>query len=110
MQPDEIAISLAEAARRLGLSYQTVFARRHEIGFRLEGCRTWRVWPSRLEEITRPRYKVTRLALRSTGDSSCRSDSVTAPGGLISARQVDKELDALLARPTVGRRRNTTTA
>lgn len=38
---DDTAISLREAARRLGLSYQTVFARRHEIGFRLPGCRKW---------------------------------------------------------------------
>ncbi|WJJ93397.1 hypothetical protein [Neopusillimonas aromaticivorans] len=107
---NETAITLKEAARRLGLAYQTVFLRRQEIGFRLPGCRKWLVWPSRLEEISRPQYKVTRLALRSTGESLCRSDSVTASGGSIYARQAAKELDDLLGLPTKRQRKSITTA
>jgi len=107
----ETAISLREAAARLGLSYQTVWARRHQIAFRLPGCAKWLVWPSTLEQLSAPRYNVTRLALRSdTGESKCRSDSVTVSGGSIYARQAAKELDDLLGLPTKGRRRNTTIA
>src|SRR5690606_19235068 len=108
---DEKALTLKQAAEVLGLSYQTVFARRREIGFRLPGCRKWCVWPSRLEEISRPRYNVTRIA--SVGidrSTSCQSDCVTASGTSISARQAAKELDTLLARRTKSRRRNITTA
>ncbi len=109
---DETAISLKEAARILGLSYQTVFERRAQIGFRLPGSRVWRVWPSQLANLTRRQYNVTRLALRSdnTGASECRSDSVMVSGGSIYARQAANELDDLLARVTKKPRRNTTTA
>jgi len=107
---EETAISLKEAARRLGVSYQTVFHRRQQIGFRLPNCRKWLIWPSRLAELSQPRNNVIRLALHDdTGVSSCRSDSVTEPGGLIYARQAEKELDALLARPPGRLRRNTMT-
>ena len=105
------ALTLQQAADLLGLSYQTVFARRHEIGFRLEGCRTWRVWPSRLEEITKPRYNVTRIASAGNNRSViCQSDYVTASGMSISARQAAKELDTLLAQRTKKQRRSTKTA
>ncbi|MEQ4618328.1 MAG: hypothetical protein ABN482_09800 [Corticimicrobacter sp.] len=51
----EKAITLKETAQRLGLSYRTIFEKRHEIAFRLPGSREWRVWPSRLTELTKPR-------------------------------------------------------
>src|SRR5690554_6524499 len=105
----ENAISLREAADRLGVSYQTVWQRRHKIAFRLPDCRKWLVWPSTLEQLSQPSYNVTRLALRhDTKESLCRSSSVMAYGGSISARQAAKELDALLGQPTKGRPRNTT--
>jgi len=108
---DETAISLKEAARRLGVAYNTVFHRREQIGFRLPGCRKWLIWPSRLAELSQPRNNVVRLTLQGdTGEITCRSNSVTASGGLIYARQAEKELDALLARPIGRKRRNTTTA
>jgi len=112
MTEPEVAISLREAARRLGLSYQTIFERREQIGFRLPGSRVWRVWPSQLANLTQRRYNVTRLALRSdtTGASECRYDSVKVSGGSIYARQAASELDDLLAQVTEKPRRNTTIA
>src|SRR5690606_8367391 len=110
MEPER-ALSLKEAAQRLGVSYQTIFARRHKIGFRLPGSRIWRVWPSQLAEITRPNYNGTRIA--AVGDDRrtlCQSDNVKASGTSISMRRAEKELDTLLERLTKKPRRNTTTA
>lgn len=107
---NETAISLKEAAARLGVSYQTVWQRRHKIAFRLPDCRKWLVWPSTLEQLSTPRYNVTRIA--SVGDrrNTCQSDNVTASGMSISMRQAEKELDTLLAQRTKNPHRNTTTA
>jgi len=111
MNEPETAISLKEAARRLGVAYNTVFHRRQQIGFRLPGCRKWLIWPSRLAELSQPRNNVIRLALADDiKEPSCQSNSATALGGLMYARQAERELDALLARPIGGKRRNTTTA
>ncbi len=54
---EEKAISLKEAADRLGVSYRTVFDQREKLGFRIPGSRIWRVWPSTLAEFSRPRNK-----------------------------------------------------
>lgn len=104
-QDVECAISLKEAARRLGLSYGTVYQRRYELGFRLPGCRTWRVWPSRLEEISRPRPSVVRLEV--TPGRGAALPPIGRVGFIdpVRARQADKELDELLARAPAGRRR-----
>lgn len=105
----ETAISLQDAARRLGVSYQTVWQRRGDIAFRLPGSRIWRVWPSRLASLSERQYKVTRLTLRSDMEKSCRSDNAAILGGSISARQAASELDDLLKPRTGAKRRNTTT-
>ncbi len=111
MTAPEIAISLREAARRLGLSYHTVFLKRHKIAFQLPGSRVWRVWPSTLAELSKPRNNLTRLALR-VQEISCQSAKTPnrASGGSISDRQAAKELDALLAQSTKPPRRNSTTS
>ena len=108
---DEKALTLQEAADRLGLAYSTVFAKRHAIGFRLPGSRVWRVWPSRLAELSQPRYNVTRLSLRVGKEETCQSVKMKKPasGTLTSARRAEKELDALLGQRTNGQRRSTTT-
>src|SRR5690606_11882529 len=67
-EQDEKALTLKEAADRLGLSYRTIFDKRQEIGFRLPGSRVWRVWPSRLAELTRPRNNAIRLSTPVTGE------------------------------------------
>ena len=106
----ETAISLKEAAERLGVSYQTVWQRRHKIAFRLPDSRIWRVWPSQLAKITQPNYNVTRIA--SVGDrrTQCQSDNVKVSGTSISMRRAEKELDTLLARRTKKPPKNITTA
>lgn len=97
---DEKALTLKEAAEILGVSYHTVFARRHKLGFRLPGSRIWRIWPSQLAEYTRPRNNVFRLSLRDNDRShtSWQSENTRSQvsGGLTSLPQVEKELDALL--------------
>lgn len=108
----EMALTLQQVAERLQLSYGTVFAMRHQIGFRLPGSRVWRVWPEHLAEFSKKRNNLTRLSLRVGGENECPSAKTQIPvsGGLISARKASRELDALLAQPTVKRRRSTTTA
>ncbi|MEN2673407.1 hypothetical protein [Herbaspirillum huttiense] len=111
MDCDEAALTLHEVAARLKLSYSTVFAMREHIGFRLPGSRVWRVWPSRLAELSEKRNNVTRLPLRVAGENNCQSAKIPhqASGGLTSARQASRELDALLARRINKPRKNSTT-
>src|SRR5690625_2966489 len=106
----EKALTLKEVAEKMGLSYHTIFMKRHEIGFRLPGSRVWRVWPSTLEQLSKPRNNLIRLSLRGQ-EASCQSANIPSPkcGGSISARQAAKELDALLGQQTDKRRRNSTT-
>ncbi len=108
---DEIALTLRQAAERLQLSYGTVYEMRHELGFRLPGSRVWRIWPSRLAELTQNRKNGPRLSLRVDGDSECQSAKIKNPvsTSLTSARRAAKELEALLARPTVKKPRSITT-
>lgn len=110
--PDDKALTLQEVATRLGLAYSTVFAKRHQIGFRLPGSRVWRVWPARLAELSAPRNTVARLSLRAVEETPCQSAKIKRPVSTKSPsarRAVERELDALLARPTARPRRNTTT-
>ena len=106
----ENAISLRQAATVLSLSYSTIFARRHEIGFRIPGSRIWRVWPSTLANLS-SRAKLIPLSLRAAQDTSCQSLGTLsqATGGWTSHHQTAKELDALLARPTAKRLKSCTT-
>lgn len=110
---DEKALTLKEAADKLGVSYYTVFSRRHKLGFRLPGSRIWRIWPSRLAEYTRPRNNVFRLSLRADdrSNSSWQSERTRnrASGISTSLRQAEKELDALLELETKERRKSCTT-
>ncbi|HDR8982155.1 TPA: hypothetical protein QDA89_001026 [Burkholderia vietnamiensis] len=109
--PDETALTLHQVAERMQLSYSTIFAMRHQIGFRLPGSRVWRVWPSRLAALGEKRNNLARLSLRVGGENVCQSADVKAPefGLSTSARQAAKELDGLLKQRTGVQRRNTTT-
>lgn len=108
---NETALTLQEAAKVLNLSYSTIFARRHEIGFRIPGSRLWRVWPATLANLSN-RSKLVPLSLRVVGVNECQSTNIpkVAPGGWISRHQTVKELDALLAQPTKRLRKNSTTS
>jgi len=103
------ALTLQEVAEITGFSYSAIFDKRFAIGFRLPGSRRWRVWPSRLAELTAPRNNVTRLSLRVVEDTPCQSAKIKRPvsGKSISARQAARELDALLKQATGRPRRNT---
>jgi hypothetical protein len=109
----ETALTLQETAALLQLAYSTVFAKREQIGFRLPGSRVWRVWPSRLAELSAPRNNVARLSLRVVeGEEKCPSAKINRPvsGSLTSARQAVKELDDLLKQRIAAPRRSTTTS
>ncbi|WP_186198968.1 DNA-binding protein [Burkholderia gladioli] len=86
--PDEIALTLQQVAERLQLSYSTVFAKRHQIGFRLPGSRVWRVLPSRLAELCQTAENRPRLPLRVGGEMKCPSAKIKNPvsGTSTSAR------------------------
>ena len=109
----EKALTLKEAAEKLGVSYHTIFSRRHKLGFRLPGSRIWRIWPSQLAEYTRPRNNVFRLSLRADdrSNSSWQSENTRsrASGISTSLRQAEKELDALLELETKEKRKSCTT-
>ncbi|ARL52220.1 hypothetical protein BOC51_11700 [Burkholderia pseudomallei] len=107
-----MALTLQQVADRLQLSYSTVFAMRHRVGFRLPGSRVWRVLPSRLAELCETKNNVTRLSMRVAGENQCPSAKIKIPGSgtSTSARQAAKELDALLKPRTERRLRSTTTA
>lgn len=109
---DERALTLRQVAERCQLSYSTVFAMRHRIGFRLPGSRVWRVLPSRLAELCESPDNRPRLPLRVGGEMQCPSAKTNSPvsGTSTSARQAVKELDALLKPWSARRRRSTTTA
>ena len=98
------AISIREAAELLGVSYGTAYAHRLELGFFRVGA-AWRIWPEQLKNI--PAYNGNRPA-PADKEKLCQSVSAETSTGLISAYQAEKELDALLARATERKRRNTT--
>lgn len=91
----EKALTLKEVAELLGLAYSTVFAKRHQIGFRLPGSRVWRVWPADLEKL-RPQVSAPPPPAIYTPNfgSPVRRLSVRTPA---AAREASKELDRLLA-------------
>lgn len=107
----EKALTLQQVADKLGLSYHTIFMKRHEIGFRLPGSRVWlvwRVWPSTLTELSKPRNNLIRLSLRGQ-ENIYQSAKIRNPasGGSISHHQAAKELDALLAQGTANKHKAT---
>lgn len=107
----ERALTLKQAAEILNVSYQTIYAARERIAFRLPGGTIWRVWPSSLAALGEKRNNLTRLTLRVGGENECQSAKIQPPalGGSMSARQAASELDDLLGRKTAKQRRSTTT-
>ncbi|QUN42430.1 hypothetical protein KEH56_24320 [Burkholderia cenocepacia] len=103
------ALSLKEAADLLSLSYSTVFENRRALGFFQVG-RQWRIWPETLREEMGRRTK--KLSSTDIGiDPSLPPDWIPPlrPQTLSpSARQAEKELDALLKslKPAAKRRQN----
>lgn len=103
------ALGLQEAAELLNVSYSTVFANRRALGFFQVG-RQWRIWPETLREELGQRTK--KPSSTDIGiDPSLPADRIPplrqhrlSP----SARQAEKELDALLKvlKPEAKRRQN----
>lgn len=108
---DEVALTLKQAAERLGMSYYTLFRKRHSIAFRLPGSRIWRVWPSTLAAMDQKRNNLIRLSLRHGQEKEClfANKRGRSTGGLTSPHQTAKELGTLLALQTDKKLRNTTT-
>ena len=48
---EDYALSINEVAELLGVSYWTIYAKRHELGFRLSGGRKWYIWRSALDNF-----------------------------------------------------------
>ncbi|GLK96362.1 hypothetical protein GCM10008164_41040 [Achromobacter xylosoxidans] len=109
---DEKALTLQEAAKRLNVSYSTIFSYRKEIGFQLKARGAWRIWPSRLAAFSEKNNNVTQLSLRVVGEDQCPSAKMKhqVSGKWTSASRVSRELDALLAQRTSRPRRNITTS
>jgi len=107
---EEEALTLKQAAKRLNVSYGTVYARRFKIAWQIPDSNRWRVWPSTLAALKPQQYNVTRLAPPSDTEKLCQSDYAVKRGGSTSARRAASELDTLLERPTKGRQGNTRTA
>jgi|SRR5690625_4988295 len=108
----ERALTLKQAAEILGVSYYTLFRRRHQIAFRIPGVRVWRVWPSTIAALSKKRSNLIRLSLRHGQEKrQClfAKEKAQLTGGLISQRQAAKELDSLLAPHAEKKRKNSTT-
>lgn len=95
----EKALTLKEVAELLGLSYGTIFAKRHQIGFRLPGSRVWRVWPADLEKL-RPQMSTPPITVRDYGAPLVHQPFLTP-----AAREASKELDRLLAERLVRKKK-----
>ncbi|AOJ87476.1 hypothetical protein WS87_12715 [Burkholderia sp. MSMB0856] len=91
------ALGLQEAAELLNVSYSTVFANKRALGFFQVG-RQWRIWPETLREEMEQRTK--KPSSRGSGIDPCLpADRIPPlrPRSLSpSARQAEKEFDALL--------------
>ena len=101
------ALRLQEAAELLNLSYSTVFENRRALGFFQVG-RQWRIWPETLmEEMER---RTTKPSSRGPSiDPRPPTDRMPplGPRSLSpSARQAQKEFDALMKSTIQRRRRN----
>lgn len=93
-------LTIKQAAKSLNCHPNTVRNHLIEWGFsQMPGSRVWRVEKSRLDLMVKGSNNSGRLALSVEEVTLCRStkEKKTARGGLISQRQVEKELDALLA-------------
>lgn len=111
---EDYALSINEVAELLGVSYWTIYAKRHELGFRLPGGRKWYIWRSALDNFGKKRNNVFRLSVLAREDTSYQYTEKTATripsGGLTSGHQAAKELDDLLAQGTKKKPKSTTTA
>lgn len=95
------ALTIQQVADILGVHYNTIYSKRHELGFRLPNSRIWRIWQSTLDNLGKKRNNVISLSLHAKDDKEikqCQSTNVQTPniGRLISPVQAEKELDALL--------------
>ena len=97
-------ITLKDAARITKLSYTYMFENKTKYGFaRQNGKGRWLVDKKLFEEKFNSNNNNDRLT-SDQGGKKCRSRNVVTSGILISKRQMDQELDALLVRQTKERR------
>ena len=102
----ERALTLREAAALLRVSYNTVYARREELGFFQIGS-VWRIWPDDLKAAVREEYNKRRPARTEQEKEPCLSVSAEMSIGLTSERQAASAFAARVARRTAKQRRNT---
>jgi excisionase family DNA binding protein len=88
------ALSLKEAADLLNVSYSTVFAHKHEIGFFQIGNQ-WRAWPETFREMTSVKAGAEPLMGAPSGSRRSEEKAYTIP---LSALEASKKLDERLAR------------
>ena len=109
----EKIMSIQQAADYLGVCYQTIFEKRHALGYQLPGGRKWFIPASALVNLSQKRNNVFRLSLQveRNGKNLCRSTRTKDPqsGGFLYQDQTDRELDDLLAQPTKRQHKSTTT-
>jgi hypothetical protein len=97
-------ITLKDAARITKLSYTYMFENKSKYGFaRQDGKGRWLVDKKLFEEKFNSNNNNDRLT-SDQGGKKCRSRNVVTSGILISKRQMDQELDALLEQPTKEKR------
>ena len=98
---DDPILSIRQAAAYLGVSYHTIFHKRHALGFQLPGGRKWYIKRSAIDNLSKKENNVLRLSLQVDKPENvlCRSTKEVTQtyGGSISEEQRAKELDALLA-------------
>lgn len=101
-------ITLKEASRISKLSYTYLYERKLEYGFSCQSksenrAGKWLADKKEFEEKFKANHNANRLTSEK-GGKKCQSRNAVNSGTLISKRQMDRELGALLVRQTKGKR------
>ncbi len=109
----EEALTIKQAAKRLNLSYSTVYQQRLNWGFfRMNGSSVWRIYPSELDRNRQEMQNTSRLGvLVGDKEKKCRSEKTKmASGKLISPHRTASEFDAVVKRLTKNSHNKCTTS
>ncbi|MFC1121845.1 helix-turn-helix domain-containing protein [Pasteurella multocida] len=97
----EETLTIQETADLLKMSYNTVYARKLELGFfRIGGIRGWRIYKRDLDRNIQKENNISRLCVQIGKEKQqCRSEKQKmASGKSISQRRTASEFDVLVAR------------
>ncbi|WP_077175865.1 helix-turn-helix domain-containing protein [Pasteurella multocida] len=98
----EETLTIQETADLLKMSYNTVYARKLELGFfKIGGIRGWRIYKRDLDRNIQKENNISRLCVQigNKEKQKCRSEKhKTASGKSISQRRTASEFDVLVAR------------